>query len=139
MVFIGLPASGKTTLAYQLCEKLRKLQLFSSCLTIDPDQIRQQVMGEKYIPEKENQVQEEKFNQIRQALNPSTLIIIDDLNYYKSMRHSVYQITEDNHIPYISVFLKTSLAFCIKNNNNRSNPLSEALIREISKKFDYTD
>ena len=89
MVFIGLPASGKSTLAHLLCEKLRSLPLFSNCLSIDPDQIRSQIMGEKYLPEHENHVQEEKFIQIKQALNPSTLVIVDDLNYYKSMRHSL--------------------------------------------------
>jgi tRNA uridine 5-carbamoylmethylation protein Kti12 len=136
MVLIGLPASGKTTLAHSLCERLSRLSLFSNCISIDPDQYRREVMGEVYLPEKENQVQEEKFNQIRRAINPSTLIIIDDLNYYKSMRHSLFQIAGDAHIPYSSVFLKTNLNFCLENNRNRKRPLSEDLMREISTKLD---
>ncbi len=140
VILVGLPSSGKSTLAQALKAYLPSCSS-STCpdiQIIDPDVFR----GEKqdqlpFRSEDEPQIKEQVLRVLAQSLGAGQVTIIDDLNYYQSMRHDLLQIALNANVPYLIVFVNTPLEVCKVWNKQRGSKIPEDVISKIALKFDY--
>jgi tRNA uridine 5-carbamoylmethylation protein Kti12 len=133
----GLPASGKTTFSKALKKVIEERFPIIRVKIIDPDIIRQEIMGNTFQPKKEEIVRKANLTQISNAIQKDYAVISDDLNYYASMRHDLKDISEKFQVAFFIVHIATPLEICIEWNELRGKPIPNKLIKEIHKKFDY--
>ncbi|TXT59796.1 MAG: L-seryl-tRNA(Sec) kinase [Promethearchaeota archaeon] len=133
----GLPASGKSTFSNTLKESIEKKYPIIKVKIVDPDILREQIMGETFQPEKEELVRKANLTAISNSLQNGYAVISDDLNYYASMRHDLKDIAQKYEVPFFIVHISTPLEICLKWNDKRSNPIPNKVIYEVKEKFDY--
>src|SRR6056297_1101794 len=134
LILIGVPASGKTTIAKHMKELLS--DYFDEILILDIDKIRKEMFGEEFKPENESKVRNEQRRRVEEFLGENKVVIVDDLNYFISMRHEFYEIAMDKDGVYFPIYVKAPLQVCIERNNERGNPIPNEKIKEINKKLD---
>ncbi|MHA1487012.1 MAG: AAA family ATPase, partial [Promethearchaeota archaeon] len=88
IILVGLPASGKTTFAYKLKEKLES-DFQNNVKIIDPDIIRDKAFPNRFDFKNEPKIREKNIKSVRKHLIEGHIVISDDLNYYSSMRHDL--------------------------------------------------
>eukprot|EP00052_Salpingoeca_macrocollata_P010388 m.81101 g.81101 ORF g.81101 m.81101 type:complete len:314 (+) comp17529_c0_seq8:3-944(+) len=65
------------------------------------------------------------------------LLLLDDTNYYRSMRHAVFQLARKYGLGYCQIFLTCPLEVALGRNEQRAeNKVAEASIRSISAKLE---
>jgi len=136
LILVGLPSSGKTTIAKILKDLIEKKYKKFQVKIVDPDKIRNSISPNKFNHQKEQLVREKSLNDIRSGLNQGFIVINDDLNYYTSMRHELKQIAEENKIDYFILHIATPLQICIEWNKERGEPIPQNVIYKINEKFD---
>ena len=136
---VGLPASGKTTFAYQLKEAIEKLIENFAVIIIDPDKIRNQLSPKKFDYRKEQIVRERNFKAIGASLKDKNIVISDNLNYYSSMRHDLKEIADKLEIKFFIIHIATPLKTCLNWNKKRGKPIPNKVIKKIYNKFDTFD
>lgn len=136
---VGLPASGKTTFAYQLKEAIEKLIENFAVIIIDPDKIRNQLSPKKFDYRKEQIVRERNFKAINASLKDRNIVISDDLNYYSSMRHNLKEIADKLEIKFFIIHIATPLKTCLSWNKMRGKPIPNRIIKKVYNKFDTFD
>jgi tRNA uridine 5-carbamoylmethylation protein Kti12 len=133
-VLIGLPASGKTTFGQALKKELAGKISFLEY--IDTDIIRTTHFGSVFMPENEEKVRKEASRRLH-LLNKETIaVIVDDMNYYSSMRHEFFQIAKDKNWHYISISLETPLDICLDWNKMRGGTIHNDVIKRVAERFD---
>lgn len=153
MILIGLPASGKTTLAKNLLSNFkhhkRKNYLFIHVCyddLISPKETnwkesRNLITGKiknLILSLKEGDLEKcppEFRNQIIDSYE-SCIIIVDDNMYYKSMRFSLYQVAQNEEVGFCQICLKCPLEDVIRYNSKRKNKVPSEIIIEMSKKIE---
>ncbi|MFX1588482.1 MAG: AAA family ATPase [Promethearchaeota archaeon] len=136
LILVGLPSSGKSTIAEILKDLIKKKYTNFQVKIVDPDKIRNSISPNKFNYQKEQLVREKSLNEIRTGLNQGFIIISDDLNYYTSMRHDLKQIAEEKNISYFILHIATPLQTCIEWNKERGEPIPQDVINKINEKFD---
>jgi len=136
---VGLPASGKTTFAYQLKETIEKLIENFDVIIIDPDKIRNQLSPKKFDYRKEQIVRERNFKAIYASLQDKNIVISDDLNYYSSMRHDLKEIADKLEVKFFIIHITTPLKTCLNWNKKRGKPIPNKVIKKVYNKFDKFD
>lgn len=136
---VGLPASGKTTFAYQLKGTIEKIIKNINVKIIDPDKIRAQLSPKKFDHSKEQIVRERYFKAINTSLKDNNIVISDDLNYYSSMRHDLKEIADRLEIKFFIIHLATPLKTCLSWNKKRGTPIPNSVIKKVYNKFDIFD
>jgi tRNA uridine 5-carbamoylmethylation protein Kti12 len=135
----GLPASGKTTFAQKLKEKIEKKDHNFKVIIIDPDKIRDKISPDKFDYKKEKIIRENNLEAIKRALKEKNIVISDDLNYYSSMRHDLKKIAEKLGLKYFIIHIATPLEICLKWNKIRGKPIPNRVIKKVYNKFDNFD
>jgi adenylylsulfate kinase len=115
ILLFGPPASGKTTIAKRLAEKLEDTYLLSS------DQFRRSVY---------RQMMEE----VKKRRGRQRYIIIDGTFYRKQWRDELREAAEGEEI--LEVFLNCSLQTSLRRNRERSKPIPEAAVHIIWRSFE---
>ena len=126
VVLVGLPGSGKTSLTVQLKDVLVKRDsVHVSCFSFD-DILPLDLQASIALSTVEETTKEYRMLMRRQiescveSFQEGTLIIIiDDNNYYRSMRYTYYQLATKHKAGYLQVYLKCPTMFAIKRNNQR--------------------
>ncbi len=136
---VGLPASGKTTFAYQLKGTIEKIIENFNVIIIDPDKIRAQLSPTKFDHSKEQIVRERYFKAIDTSLKDNNIVISDDLNYYSSMRHDLKEIADRLEIKFFIIHLATPLKTCLSWNKKRGKSIPNSVIKKVYNKFDTFD
>jgi len=136
LILVGLPSSGKTTIAENLKNLIKKKYKNFQVKIVDPDKIRNSISPNKFNHQKEQLVREKSLNDIRTGLNQGFIVISDDLNYYTSMRHDLKQIAEEKNLKYFILHIATPLQICIEWNKKRGEPIPQEVIYKINEKFD---
>ncbi len=136
---VGLPASGKTTFAYQLKETMEKVIETFKVIIIDPDKIRDKLSPKKFDYSKEQIVRERNFKAIHTSLKEGNIVISDDLNYYSSMRHDLKEIADRLEIKFFIIHIATPLKICLSWNKKRGKPIPNSVIKKVYNKFDTFD
>ncbi|OQR78174.1 L-seryl-tRNA(Sec) kinase-like [Tropilaelaps mercedesae] len=155
VLICGPPASGKTTLALKLKQKL------DHCLLLSFDDIfsateqeaavktkghlkllrRTMLEGVKNIIDGRTDTMEAKriFDSIQlnaQGSKTWQYIIIDDNLYLRSMRYCWFQAARTRSISLCNIYLATSLKRCLHHNRQRASPVLEKVIVEQFKKME---
>ncbi len=131
----GLPASGKSKVANILDEQLCS-KGYSKVKIIDLDEIRDLNYNEEFTPEHEEIVRKIALDQTGQYLDDKFIVIVDDINYYNSMRRDFKHLADERKAPYIIIYISTPLEICLQWNEKRENPLNVSIIKKISERFD---
>ncbi|MBN2155452.1 MAG: AAA family ATPase [Candidatus Lokiarchaeota archaeon] len=132
----GLPASGKTKFANILASHLKDRFPTISVHIIDTDIIREKLFSQKFKPEEETKVRKNALEQTWQYLESDYVVIIDDINYYNSMRQDFKEIAEKLMKPFLIIHISTPLEYCLLWNQKRETPLEERIISQVAEKFD---
>jgi len=133
----GLPSSGKSTFAKKLALELDASH-GQSVLVVSSDAVRAEfpVLSRRFIPELENAVRRLTLARVRDALHEGFPVILDDLNYYRSMRRQVFTIARDLRLPYFLVHLATPEKRCLELNAARGRKIPDSVIVTDSVRFD---
>ena len=138
IILVGLPASGKTTFAVKLKEKLES-DFQNDVKIIDPDVIRDKAFPNSFDFKNEPQIREKNIQSVRKHLTKGHTVISDDLNYYSSMRHDLKLIADSLNIKFYIIHISTPLKLCMKRNKKRGKPIPNKVIKNIYNKFDNFD
>ena len=138
IILAGLPASGKTTFALKLKEKLES-DFHKTVIIIDPDKLRDELFPNNFDFKNEPIIREKNIHSVRNQLTSGNIVISDDLNYYSSMRHDLKLIADDLNIKSFVIHISTSLELCLKRNEERGKPIPNEVIHNIHNKFDNFD
>ena len=135
----GLPASGKSTFASALKIRFEREILDSKIKIIDPDIIRDSITNGVFDPKKEMIVREQKLKEILDLIAKGYNVIVDDLNYYTSMRHKLKVICDNMGASFFIIYISTPIEICLNWNEKRGQPIPNKIIKDITTKFDYFD
>lgn len=152
---IGIPASGKTTIAQLILNLARDSLLNVNVIAINFDEMLE-INFENLADGVYKQIREEffekiekfieKFKQTDTALqdlkissnfihmkhdNAITLIILDDNMYYRSMRQRVRQICKNCDCNYFQIFMKCTLNDALMRNSVRSSNVTDSVIERM--------
>lgn len=107
-------------------------------MVIGSDQIRKMIpiLEEKFIPEREESIRKLTLKLVEKAIDFADIVINDDMNYYKSMRHDFFEIAEQKKSNFFIIYFKIDLDMALKWNEKRGTPIPQDLIKEILEKFD---
>jgi tRNA uridine 5-carbamoylmethylation protein Kti12 len=133
IVLMGLPASGKSTVAQLLATELTK-QCGLAIHVIGTDDVRQKL--DHFDPDLEPFIKDETLSKIQGFLKEDIIVINDDMNYFKSMRHELKQIAHANQAHFVLIHIATPLETALTWNEDRGFPIPQGVIQRVHKKFD---
>ncbi|TPX37207.1 mannan endo-1,4-beta-mannosidase [Synchytrium microbalum] len=139
--FVCLPASGKTTLAHNLRDHItsttnRKVKLISY----------DDVIPEWRSPNGGDRAEDFKISRskalqvvqdVLKSVSDQSVVMVDDNNYYISMRYEIYQIARNYGIPYVIIHADCSKEECLSRNSKRAvnDRVPDLIIETMSAKF----
>jgi len=136
IILVGLPSSGKSTIATILQQQLEKRNDNFHVEIVDPDQIRNSLTPNKFNHKKEGLVRKKSLKKVKFGLKSGSIVISDDLNYYTSMRHDLKKIAEKYEKSFFIIYIATPLEKCIEWNKKRGLPIPQDVVHSIHEKFD---
>jgi len=131
IILTGLPGVGKSTFSKNLAKILSKHDI--DVIILGSDLIRESfpVWKEKY----EEFIRKATYGLIDSALK-NYWIIVDDTNYYNSMRRDLINIAKKHNKNYAIIYLKAPLDILIKRNIERGEKIPNEVIKKMYEKFD---
>ena len=131
IILTGLPGAGKSTFSKNLAEILSKNNI--DVIVLGSDLIRESfpIWKEKY----EEFIRKSTYSLIGSALN-DYWVIVDDTNYYNSMRRDLINIAKKYNKNYAIIYLKAPLDVLIKRNIERGEKIPNEVIKKMYEKFD---
>lgn len=137
IVLMGLPSSGKSTIARLLAKEISNT-CETLCIIIGTDDIRRLIPSqlENFNPELEPFIKNATLHNIEFCLKNEYLVINDDMNYYKSMRHELKELAEQNNAHFIIIHIQISLQTALKWNKKRGSPIPDEVIKRVHDRFD---
>lgn len=131
-VLVGLPASGKSTLAKKICEMNPELVLIGS------DQIRAELYGDEGIQGSGKEVFDLVYKRIHDALVEDKSVVYDATNLFKKSRRSVLKcIPEGKDVLVKFLVCRTPLQKCLERNAARSRVVPEEIIVRMAERMCY--
>jgi predicted kinase len=122
-ILIGLPGSGKTTLAHKIFQSAPYHQIVST------DQIRECLYGSPSIQGHWSTIEHHILTQIQQALQAQKTVIYDATNYNHHHRTDLLQkLSKLSSTQWIGLYLKTPLDQCKTRNSQRDRQVPENII-----------
>jgi len=137
IVFSGIPSSGKSITGTLLAKEL-EYKLHKKTIIIGSDDIRKMIpiLSEKFIPEREDSIRKLTLILIENAIDYFDIVINDDMNYYRSMRHDLYEISKRKKCNFFIIYFDIDLEDALKYNKDRGMPIPQNVIINVYKKFD---
>ncbi|WP_083580193.1 ATP-binding protein [Planktothrix tepida] len=127
---IGVPGSGKSTIAQQLAE-------ITQGVIISTDRIREQLYGEEIIQGNWSEIEAEVLKQMEAAITSSQPIIYDATNAYPQWRLELLEkialISPEISRSWVAWVLETPIEICKQWNQNRQRHVPESVIEEMGK------
>jgi len=136
-VLMGLPSSGKSTIARLLSKELSEKYGILN-VVIGTDDVRRLIPRqlEQFDPNLEPFIKDLTLNIIQFCLKNNYSVINDDMNYYKSMRHELKQIAEENRAHFVLIYILINLETALKWNENRGLPIPPEVIQKVYSRLD---
>lgn len=126
IILIGLPASGKSTLARKIVTRYPQCQLIST------DAIRTQLFGDEAIQGPWLQVWQQVQQQFYQAVRQTSLAIYDATNAQRRQRRQVIDLAVESGFSHLTgLWLDKSLDLCLKRNRQRQRQVPEEVIMKM--------
>lgn len=125
-VFHGLPASGKSTKAKEM------LQENPNAVQVERDLIRQELFGDDYFQNKEDEkrVTEVANQRIKEALKNNKDVILSDTSLNARFLHEVFALSDDIK----QIYFDVPLEVCLERNKKRERQVPENVIYKMAKK-----
>lgn len=146
VVFFGGPASGKTSFLKFLLENSSKFDFSLKCFCYDDlikiDENFKEFMESESFKEARKCVLYEIECSIEECLKNKSekyLIVIDDNNYYKSMRYEFFKSSKKLNTGFFQIFFNSCLEESLVRNLNRTKSLNENIVRNIFNKIEMPD
>lgn len=136
VILCGLPSSGKSWFAKSLADNLSSQINFMNIEIIDMDKVRTQLFESEFLSENESFVRETALLETRKYLELNSIVIVDDINYFNSMRQEFRQIALELHKHFLILYISTPLKVCLEWNDTRKNRIDKKIISNIGEKFD---
>jgi tRNA uridine 5-carbamoylmethylation protein Kti12 len=139
IILVGLPSSGKSTIAAAIKDHLPNcLPVQSnSILLIDPDEWRGETDSHlDFSVAREPEIRQQTLDVAGAGLKSRKLVIVDDVNYYQSMRHDLLVLAFDAGVAATVIFVSTPLETCLAWNAARNYKVPPEVIRQTAEKFD---
>jgi predicted kinase len=130
---VGLPASGKSTLAFLINEKLQMFNV--NCHIIELDQLFKESDNNTLpIEGKWQMIRAQAYNKARTFMKSShsSFIIIDDTNEYRSMRKPYFRLAQEYAMKYIEVHISIGLKESILRDSQREAEVGGDVIMNIA-------
>jgi predicted kinase len=125
-LLIGLPASGKSTLAQLLAQQ-------TGGLIVSTDAIRAQIYGDTSIQGDWAEIEAEVFSQIRLAVAHQQSAIYDATNASQTWRVKFLQQTADlPNTRWIGWYLTTPIQLCKQRNQQRDRQVPDRVIDSMA-------
>jgi len=135
LILVGLPSSGKTTLARRIASALEAEGLAAAVLSTD--EFRTMVSaGGQFDPGRESFVNEAFQGSVQIAVEKGFFTIVDDMNYYESMRKRLREMALKHRIGFGIVHIDVPPEVAKRWNAERGEPVPNSLIDEIAMRFD---
>lgn len=161
VTLIGIPGAGKTTLAKLLTDALA-YDFQIQAIHINYDNLINIIKSEEQFAIKPyNEIRNDIMQAVCQLVNlfqskpinflsdierfilsridykiqnHSTVIIVDDNLYYRSMRYDYYKISKHSEISFFQIFLKVDLGIALNRNDfrNKDNKIPEKVIKRMA-------
>ncbi len=126
IILVGIPGSGKTTLAEKLVEK--------GYLSLNADSIRAELYGDAATQGDPEQVFGIFFKQLEAAMKEEKAIVIDNTNSNPKQRKPILDRAKENGYEDVQLWLlDVSLETCLKRNQGRERVVSDDIVRNIYK------
>ncbi|MFX1508285.1 MAG: AAA family ATPase [Promethearchaeota archaeon] len=138
IILSGLPSSGKSILAKEIA-KIFELDLSMKTIIIESDAIRNMIPSyreRRFNPDHEPVVRSAMFSLIKHFLQQGYLVINDDMNYYKSMRHDLREIALELNVQSAIIYISTPREIALSWNEKRGLPIPQDVIEDVYNKFD---
>lgn len=144
VVLLGLPASGKSWLAKQLCSFLSDDNCVVNCASYD-DIVSLKEQAEIALSsssEMTKRYRREMRESVESFLTTPTLsknvVIVDDNNYYRSMRYEYYRLAAKFSIGYLQIYVKCQLPEALAINKMRPSytQVPDSVIDQMYIKFE---
>ncbi|NEN90118.1 MAG: AAA family ATPase [Okeania sp. SIO3H1] len=126
IILIGLPASGKSTLARKIVTRYPQCQLIST------DAIRAQLFGDEAIQGPWLRVWQQVQQKFYQAVRQTSLAIYDATNVQRRQRRQVIDLAKGSGFTHLTgLWLDKSLELCLRRNRQRQRQVPEEVIMKM--------
>lgn len=130
-IMIGLPGSGKSTMAQELSEEYDAL-VFSS------DAYRKRLLGDEFNQSNKELVFTTLYKELREALSKGYNCIFDATNTSRKSRINVFNQTSGlKDIEYIAYVMRTSYEECVFRDAHRHRPVGKDTIIKFLHSFQF--
>jgi predicted kinase len=126
-IMVGLPGSGKTTIARELVSKMSP----GTAVAISRDDLRLTYYGTKsgLTNEQENEITALEHSQVEKALSRGLKVVVHDCNLRMSYRKAFAEIAERLGVQWAQVDMTyVPLETCLQRNAQRRHPVPEDVI-----------
>lgn len=127
-ITVGLPASGKTTLATKLVED----DTTNQTIRINRDSIRKMLYNAYWFPEdtafKERNVSLVQQASVKAALTHNLNVIVDDTNIPLFSREDWENIAKECNAKFQIIFIETNAQECIRRDQDRFERVGDRLV-----------
>jgi len=146
IILIGVPASGKSSLAEQMLRTSNQnSDQNSSSLTygqtqlISPDRIRASLYGSADIQGDWTEIWTEVQQSFANAAKSQQSVIYDATNYKREYRKNVISLAKEHGFkPITGLWLNVPLWICLSRNDNRDRQVPDDIIIEMHRTLSYS-
>ena len=129
VILLGLPGSGKSSFAKMLNERLENSKIFEFDQFVP---LEKQIDNMKADRKKLLENVDREIEKSEQTL----VFIIDDNNYYTSMRYEYFQLAKKHQIGFCQFFTDVPIEICKKNNESREISVPDEVIDKMAVKLE---
>lgn len=130
-MLVGLPGSGKSTIAKKMIEKNPNIKVFSS------DSLRKELWGDENKQGDNSELFNELHTRIKDCLSLGNDCIYDATNISAKRRTAfLNNIKSIKNVNKVCIFALTSIEKCYKNNKKRERQVPEDVIKNMYLRFD---
>lgn len=133
IMMVGLPGSGKTTKAQEICSRYNAIG--ESCVIFSSDEIRKDILGDENNQDSNDLVFTELHNRIVEALKNGKHTIYDATNINYKRRMEFLQKIEDIDCKKVCILMAVPFKECCQQNESRERVVPKEVIDRMYRHF----